>query len=274
MDVNPGKENVIAFVWDRMLQTYRAVRQIRDSFDESFRFVSKSREESEPRHRVHGELPRRRNEARHVLIGREFAACNAHNEWQRFKSEHPALIFGVNFVNHSFMEFRILDEKQLCEKYEKFRDIEDRDIDIDSLGIYQRSKRIVMLYNLVLFRKLELQDADACVEQCLVPDIWRLFELLKSQMEWDNLANARSNVDVEMRDRFVKIKSQTVEQVAKLEQKYGSNSEIVTAAEARQFANLETMSIKSDGCGEVFKKARAMRSLLPELSVDTYNNEN
>lgn len=38
-DVNPSKETVIAFIWQRYRNTYSAVCQIRESFDRQYRFV-------------------------------------------------------------------------------------------------------------------------------------------------------------------------------------------------------------------------------------------
>lgn len=258
-DVNPGKENVIAFIWDRSSSTYRAVRQIRESFDETFKFIQPSAND-EIRHHKTGSTPKRRNEARQVIIGRVFTTTSGHTDWVRFKSENPNTAFGLEFVNHALMEFKILDEIQLRKKYEQYKDIDDQNISISSLDNVDGKIRTVMNHDLELYKRLNFCDVDECVNHCIVPDIWHVFTLLAKQMERDHLKEVQDNVDVEMRDCRTTLDAQTKECLEKNQQKYEKLQRYgCLPIETNRFARIETMStMQSEENNESYEKCLQM----------------
>ena len=213
-DVNPQKENIVAFVWYRWRQTYSIVRQIRESFDNQYKYVQAD-SESAPVHRKTGREPKRHNEGGQVLIGCEFLSYNGQSDWTRFKNEHPHMMFGVEFVNHALVEFKILTKPQLQDKYELYLQYTTTGYDADADLALTVAERIIIKYNMGIFSKIKVCDVHECLKMCLVPNIWYMHANLATQMHRDHLAEIEAAALRQTANRHELLKSEMNETIAR-----------------------------------------------------------
>lgn len=244
-DVNPSKANIIAFIWYPSRQTYGIARQIRESFDNNYKFV-KSDADAAIVHRENGKPPQRSNEGRQVVIGREFLSYNGQADWTRFKNEHPYMMFGVEFANHAFVEFRILTKLQLQAKFEMYQDYKDAHYNADDDEALTSGERAVVKWNLRLFYQLKMTSAAECLELCWVPDIWLLYRNLTLQMKRDHLAEIEAATEQENTERHNHLKSQIKLAIEGHRREYEEHigpGYVMPAFMSRQFANARTMAL-------------------------------
>lgn len=232
-DVNPRKENVIAIIWERQNGTYKVVRQIRETFDENYQFVMPYRTDT-VRNRTPGDAPHSPNQAQSVIIGREFTSHNARNAWVRFKDENPRMTFGMGFVNHCHMEFRLLSADRLKAKFNHLKNIVRRKIDIVKKE-KDKYKRMMKKHDLKTFKRINVTNAEECVRVCLLSDIWQVFHLMSQQLGRENDVTERmSQLRAELREKNDE-KMRTFRQEC--------NSFKCSPQEIEQFVNLGTMSV-------------------------------
>lgn len=152
------------------------------------------------------------------------------------------MMFGVQFVNNSLKEFRLLTKPELCDKYATYLDHAESHYDVDQDDSMSRNERIVIKYNMSVFYKIKVSSAEECVERCFVPDIWFMYAGLKMQMDRDHLTEielaAAHDADT-LRQRMT---DETRDSVSDYRRKYEQSVTGVPAYMIRQFANMETMS--------------------------------
>lgn len=163
---------IIALIWIRPGDTYRIVMQNKQLFDNQYRYVLKSFKDVIRNRFNNAEV--NNEEASHVIIGQHLYTNDAQYEWFRFKINHLYFLFDMKFLNYEFTDFIILDKQSLIDKFHKMSSVV-KPIVASASTPFDR-------YDDILYKNLNLQNVQDCLNKCYIENIWNLYCHLFTQM--------------------------------------------------------------------------------------------
>lgn len=168
-------DNVLAIVHCDVTDSYTIVRRKINGFNKLYRFVKLTANDNKV-----SRFPETSMEScsRYTIMGAHFFTRNPHENWQKFRVTHPAIMFGLKFKNYVLNAFALHNESQLRTKYYRFL---ERSMHPPPIDERKRASELIQ-YNMHLFNLLAFKDANDCVQRCLVSDIWILHRAFADMM--------------------------------------------------------------------------------------------
>lgn len=167
---------LVAMVWDQSTSTNIVIYQPSDIFKYKFTKLTKNSAITSMNRIQNIQNRSELKNIRYVIIGDTYKIKSYelnYNIWNRFKEENPCMMFGIDFVDESFMEFRILSKNELRIKYRIYQNYVDQ-FKVNGDKQKQSYNSVMNDFNVMIYKKIRtfINDVEECIKYCLIPDMW------------------------------------------------------------------------------------------------------